>query len=424
LKIQGGLLVILSKALLRREGSGRAARSGASSAPQQSRVWLASLANLHHYQNPVWLMFGGHSRIAHRHSGQASFAPREAKLRSRGNPRGRIFCNLCSAAQAIPLDLMVYTIPRGSNPPKLPAFQGIRPEPISYNQEDEERFCSIHISDCFISLRRMVMSSSVPFRIAIVSAILAVAAIPIARALESGSPTAASDSAPENIVVGFVGGFVTYHNPHHGVVQTAQRMRQILPAGTYVRVFENRHRKMAYSAIFHLLDKNHDGTLSPQEKSQARIVLFGQSWGAAAAVSLARDLQREGVPVLMTVQVDSVAKLWQNDSVIPANVDQAINFYQPHGLVHGRRRIVAADPNRTEILGNYLVDYRKHPVHCSAASWFDRLVTPSHMQSECDPHLWSEVETLIQQRLVQQRLMPQDTSAQTFFDISTFDSQR
>ena len=114
---------------------------------------------------------------------------------------------------------------------------------------------------------------------------------------------------------------------------------------------------------------------------------------------------------MLTVQVDSVAKLWQNDSLIPANVDQAVNFYQPHGLVHGRRRIVAADPSRTEILGNYLVDYRKHPVRCSAASWFDRVITPSHMQSECDPHLWSQIETMVQHRLVPVGDSPETSSA-------------
>ncbi|MGB5153711.1 MAG: hypothetical protein WBN74_08705, partial [Candidatus Sulfotelmatobacter sp.] len=124
------------------------------------------------------------------------------------------------------------------------------------------------------------------------------------------------------------------------------------------------------------------------------------SWGASAAVSLARDLQREGVPVMLTVQVDSVAKLWQNDSVIPANVAEAVNFYQPHGIIHGRPRITAADPDKTEILGNYLMDYRKNPVPCPGASWADHVFIPDHMQSECDPRLWSRIETMVRQRLL------------------------
>jgi hypothetical protein len=239
--------------------------------------------------------------------------------------------------------------------------------------------------------------------------ILATASWP-ALAAEGGSTPSNSSTSGTNIVVGFVGGFVSHNNSRHGPVQLAKRIRPTIPQGTYVRIFENRHRKSAYSAILHLLDVNGDGVLSADEKSRAHIVLFGQSWGASAAVSLARDLRQVGVPVLLTVQVDSVAKIWQNDSVIPDNVSEAINFYQPHGLLHGRRRIQAADPVKTQILGNYLVDYRKNPVACpEEAPWIERVLTPSHMQSECDPQLWSHIEDL-----VRERLLPPDVSAQSF----------
>jgi pimeloyl-ACP methyl ester carboxylesterase len=200
-------------------------------------------------------------------------------------------------------------------------------------------------------------------------------------------------------VIGFVGGFVGHDNQHHGPVQLAQQIQRTVPKDTYVRVFENRRRKRAYDAIVRLLDTNHDGVLSGEEKAKARIILFGHSWGASAAVLLARDLRREGVPVLLTVQVDSVAKVWQNDSVIPDNVAEAVNFYQPHGIVHGRARITAANPAKTEILGNYRTDYQKNPVACPEYSWMERFFTPGHMQSECDPHVWSQIENLVRQRL-------------------------
>jgi hypothetical protein len=201
-------------------------------------------------------------------------------------------------------------------------------------------------------------------------------------------------------VIGFVGGFVGHDNQHHGPVRLAQRIRPAFPKDTYVGVFENRRRKRAYDTVIRLLDTNRDGILSAEERARARIILFGQSWGAAAAVLLARDLHHLGVPVLLTVQVDSVAKTWQNDAVIPDNVAQAVNFYQPHGLIHGRKKITAADPARTEILGNYLTDYRKTPVECPQASWFDRVFTPGHMQTECDPRLWSQIETMVRERLL------------------------
>jgi len=248
------------------------------------------------------------------------------------------------------------------------------------------------------------VSRLVLFRAALVTLLVAVAILGaprpgLSREANAATPTTQTTAAPSNIVIGFVGGFVRHDNPNHGPVRLAKQIRRTMPQDTYVQVFENRRRRLAYETILRQLDTNHDGVLSSEEKSRARIILFGHSWGASAAVLLARDLRREGVPVLLTVQVDSVAKAWQNDGVIPDNVAEAVNFYQPHGIIHGRARITAADPTKTEILGNYLTDYRKEPVECPEASWVDRVFTPGHMQSECDPRLWSRIEGMVRQRL-------------------------
>src|SRR5580704_14392149 len=80
-------------------------------------------------------------------------------------------------------------------------------------------------------------------------------------------------------------------------------------------------------------------------------------------------------------------------------------FYQPHGLVHGRAQITAADDSRTQILGNYRFDYQKDPVQCVGASWFQRVFTPSHMQSQCDPRLWTQVEGLVRQQMEPQSII-------------------
>jgi hypothetical protein len=233
--------------------------------------------------------------------------------------------------------------------------------------------------------------------------ILAVAAPCQCRAVDAVALSSNVTSSPSNIVIGFVGGFVGHDNSHHGPVQLAQRIRRVVPKDTYVRVFENRRRKLAYDTVLALLDSDGDGALSPFEKTRAHIILYGHSWGASAVVLLARDLRRQGIPVLLTVQVDSVAKVWQNDSVIPDNVAEAANFYQTQGIVHGRRKIIAADPAKTEILGNYHIDYKTNPVECPQYSWLYHHLTPGHMQSECDPHVWSQIESMVRERLSPQR---------------------
>lgn len=241
------------------------------------------------------------------------------------------------------------------------------------------------------------MLDAARLRMVFAAAALLAATVPLARADSHAVMAEKASSTPSCILIGFVGGFVRHDNPHHGPVQFAQRIQTWLPPDAHLEIFENHRRKAAYQTIVHLLDANHDGVLSAEEKSSARIILFGQSWGASAVVMLARDLNREKIPVLLTVQIDSVAKLGENDSVIPENVAEAANFYQPHGLVHGRAVIRAADSSKTQILGNFRFDYKQSPVHCKGYPWTDRLFTPSHMQSECDPKVWQQVEDLVRQ---------------------------
>jgi len=227
--------------------------------------------------------------------------------------------------------------------------------------------------------------------------LLFVAAMPAPLAAEGG--IVSNPQPPTYILVGFVGGFLRHDNARHNPVKVARLLQQNSPKDAYIEVFENRHRKIALKTILHLLDANHDGVLSDDEKAAAHIMLFGHSWGGSAVVLLARELNRIGVPVMLTVQVDSVAKLWQKDAVIPENVTAAANFYQPHGIIHGRSEIKAADDSKTRILGNYRFDYKETPVRCEGYSWLDRVFTPGHMQSECDPHIWSKVENLVRERM-------------------------
>jgi len=201
------------------------------------------------------------------------------------------------------------------------------------------------------------------------------------------------------IVIGFMGGMVAHDNAAHSEVQLAARLQSDYPADVQVRLFENRRSRQANSEILRLLDVDRDGTLSAAEKLDARIAIYGHSWGASEAVNLARALGKEGIPVLLTVQVDSIAKPGENDERIPANVAQAVNFYQRRGLLRGRRLIRATDASRTQILGNFQFDYKTNPVSCAGYPWYARTFMKSHIEIESDPSVWRQVETLIRSKL-------------------------
>lgn len=213
--------------------------------------------------------------------------------------------------------------------------------------------------------------------------------------------TAASVSEAQApvIVMGFVGGFVGHGNLVHSPVQLAARLRNQHPSGVYVRVLENHRREEAHREILKLLDTDHDGTLSAGEKERARIILYGMSWGGSETVALAKELDKEHIPVELTVQVDSVAKYGENDQVIPANVSEAANFYQPNGLIHGQSKIRAADEARTRILGNFRFNYKEKSVRCEKYPWYDKVFVKYHTEIECDPAVWSQVEALIGSKL-------------------------
>lgn len=212
------------------------------------------------------------------------------------------------------------------------------------------------------------------------------------------SPGAVQNNPPV-IVIGFVGGHVHRDDAVHSVVQLTDRLQKDYPSGVHAAVYENHSGAEAHEAVLRLLDVDHDGELSADEKKAARVILYGHSWGASEAVTLARELESDGIPVLLTLQVDSIAKKDEDDAVIPANVAEAANFFQPDGIIHGRAVIRAADPTRTQILGNFEFDYKKNPLRCDAYPWFGRTFAKEHIEIECDPAVWSRVESLIRSKL-------------------------
>jgi pimeloyl-ACP methyl ester carboxylesterase len=166
-----------------------------------------------------------------------------------------------------------------------------------------------------------------------------------------------------------------------------------------VRVFGNHSGQEALRYVLHLLDTNRDGVLTAPERGQAKIIIFGHSWGGTETVLLARALQQQRIPVLLTIQVDSIGKPGQGNITIPANVAHAVNFYQSNGLLHGHSEIVARDPERTNIIGNFHMTYKDHPINCANFPWYSRVFTKPHIEIENDPRVWAEAASLIDAEL-------------------------
>jgi hypothetical protein len=205
----------------------------------------------------------------------------------------------------------------------------------------------------------------------------------------------AADTGRKLIVIGFMGGNVSAGNLVHREATLIAALREEYPAAIHAALFANRDGDLALRSVLQLLGADHNGHLTEEAKQGARIVIFGHSWGASQTVALADRLNRLGIPVLLTIQVDSVQKRNQDDREIPPNVREAINFYQSEGLLRGRKLIVAEDPAKTKILGNRESSYRENPVSVAGYPWYARAFMRRHIQIENDPVVWGQIEALI-----------------------------
>jgi dienelactone hydrolase len=198
------------------------------------------------------------------------------------------------------------------------------------------------------------------------------------------------------LVLGFLGGWEPWNNPKRAVRKLALKLRERELPNLYIETVENHRRRLAHELVRAALDADGNGRLDEAERAVARIVLYGQSFGGAAVVKMARELNVDGIPVLLTVQVDSVGR---GDEVIPPNVAAAVNFYQRESWpVIGQKSIRAADSSRTQILENVKFSYRDKQIDLSSERRLRRILSREHIKMEHDPEVWSRVESLVLSR--------------------------
>ncbi|MBI3669464.1 MAG: hypothetical protein HY237_06775 [Acidobacteria bacterium] len=199
--------------------------------------------------------------------------------------------------------------------------------------------------------------------------------------------------AHSTLILGFLGGREPWNNDKRNVRKLALKLRAMNLPDVHVETLENTKRNLAAELIRNAFDRNRDGQLDTEERASVRLILYGQSFGGAAVVKLARQLKEMDVPVLLTVQVDSVGR---GDAVIPSNVARAANLYQRDGLfIRGEPEIRAEDPRKTTILGNARFDYRNKKVDLSGVSWTKKVFRTAHTKMDFDPDVWLKVKQLI-----------------------------
>ncbi len=198
------------------------------------------------------------------------------------------------------------------------------------------------------------------------------------------------------LVIGFLGGWEHWSDQDRGVRRTILNLRRI--PGVYAESIENHRYEITPKWVEQALDTNGNHKLDDAERRNARVIIFGQSLGGQAAVRLARALRTRGIPVLLTVQVDSVGA---NDRTIPDNVLAAVNLYQhEHLTFRGRPQIRAADQQKTTILANKQFHYPPFSTDGpTPKGWARRSFGGAHARMEADPAVWEEVESYIRQAI-------------------------
>jgi len=210
---------------------------------------------------------------------------------------------------------------------------------------------------------------------------------------------AADEGTQEAIVIGFVGGFVRRNDVKHPEVLFANYLRSRYGSIVHAAVFGNRETKQALELIHESIGTNKNASQASSEHKPVKIILYGHSWGASQVLEFARELERQKIPVSLTIQVDSVRKMGQDDRSVPANVERAVNFYQSKGLTPGRPVIVAANADRTKIVGNFHMTYKHDDINCGNYRWLSRTLNKAHHQIENDPYVWDQIVKLIDSEL-------------------------
>jgi hypothetical protein len=160
------------------------------------------------------------------------------------------------------------------------------------------------------------------------------------------------------LYAGFVGAMESSNRKGSGVVQ----IRDVLRGAAYPDVCSESFIPLAWESCRNWILSQfpaHSGPFTQAEIDEApRIILLGHSTGGWAMLTVARDLRDKGIPVELTVQLDSVGI---TDYTVPSNVKMSAIFHARDFLMFlTTKNIRMEDPQRTKLVANVLVKNASH----------------------------------------------------------------
>jgi hypothetical protein len=204
----------------------------------------------------------------------------------------------------------------------------------------------------------------------------------------------------QTLILGFLGGFERWDDEARGVRKLAIKIEAMKLPNVHIETLENRKRELAIRFIQKTFDRDQDGFLSDWERDSVRLILYGHSLGGAAVVEISQELKKMDIPILLTIQIDSVGLVY-DDHIIPSNVKHAGNLFQNDGwILQGEDEIEPENPDKTKIIANIRFDYRDKKVDMSSLSWERRIFSIPHVKMDADPEVWATVEQMILSEIV------------------------
>ena len=185
-----------------------------------------------------------------------------------------------------------------------------------------------------------------------------IAALPFSAVRSSTEPSVALDHSCKILFAGFVGAMESSNRKGSGVVQ----IRDVLRGSAYPDVCSESFIPLSWESCRNWILRQfpaHSGPFTQAEIDEApRIILLGHSTGGWAMLKVARDLRDRGIPIELTVQLDSVGI---TDYTVPSNVKRSAIFHAWGLLMFlTTKNVRMEDPRRTKLIANIVVKNASH----------------------------------------------------------------